>query len=542
MQNYTPNESSKMYSSDGVLLTEFYKEENREVVPLTQMSKNIINAVIANEDSDFYHHWGISIKGLGRALVRDIVSGGFEQGGSTITQQVAKNVFLTHKKTIDRKIKEIILAFFIDMRYSKEKIMEVYLNQIYFANNLYGIETASQFYFGKNASSLWLSEASLLAGIIKAPEFYNPITHFDRAKNQQKLVLNRMVKLGMISQYDANIAYSRRLRFHSKVRPVKAPYFVAYVYDKLHDLYGDDLFFNGYKVYTTLNYRLQNITEGVVRGWSNNSLNISQFAVLGVKPEGGIEVMQGGVNFYKSQLNRCYQTKRQMGSVFKPIVYLTAIEKGYSTYSWINDYPISFGEYVPRNYNNEQFGDMTLGQALAHSNNIATIKLMQQVGIKNVMKNAKLCGIQDVQPYISMALGSNEASLLTLASMYNTFANFGKCVDLYAIERIEDKNGNIIYQHQPKTTQLFAEDTIEQLDEMLIDVVDYGTGRNANLGDVKVAGKTGTTSDYKDAWFLGFTKDATYGVWCGNDNNKFMNKVTGGLVPARIWKNIMQYH
>jgi len=528
-----------MYSSDGILLTEFYKEENRDVVPLNKISKNMISAVLAIEDSDFYNHHGISIKGIFRALFRDIVAGGFAQGGSTITQQVAKNVFLTHKKSIDRKIKEVILAIMIDIRYPKDKILEIYLNQIYFANNLYGIETASQFYFGKHASDLRLSEASLIAGIIKAPEYYNPITHFDRAKQQQKIVLNRMVQLGMFTEQEAQGSYDRHLYFSSKTRPIKAPYFVAFVFDKLHSLYGDDLFLSGYKIYTTLNYRMQKITENVVRGWSYNSLNMSQIAVLGCDRYGRIEVMQGGIDFYKSQLNRTYQTKRQMGSVFKPLVYLTAIEKGLSPYSWIDDYPITIGSYTPHNYNNEQYGTMTLTQALAHSNNIATIKIQERVGRSNVVKNAKLFGIT-TQPYVSLALGVHEASLFGLVQMYNTFGNLGKMADLYGIERIEDKHGRVVYQHQHKIVQLLSEDNVKPLDEMLKSVVDYGTGRNANLGRM-VAGKTGTTTDYKDAWFLGFTNNETYGVWVGNDNNDPMYKVTGGLVPAKIWKNIMQY-
>jgi penicillin-binding protein 1A len=542
LENYTPNESSKIYSKDGILLTEFYKEENRNVVRFDEISKNIINAVIANEDVDFYYHHGISIKGLVRALVADIATVGFSQGGSTITQQVAKNVFLTQKKTINRKIKEIILAILIDARFSKTKILEVYLNQIYFANNLYGIESASQFYFNKKASELWLSEASLLAGIIKAPEYYNPITQFDRAKKQQKIVLDRMVKLGMISQYDARLSYTRRLIFSSKTRPIKAPYFISYVFNQLHDLYGEDLFFNGYKVYTTMNYRMQSTTEGVVQGWKRNSLDFSQIAVLGVSVNGGIEVMQGGINFYQSQLNRCYQTKRQIGSVFKPIVYLTAIENGYSPYAFVDDSPIYFDSYIPKNYGDKEYGVMTLEEALAFSNNIATIKVMQEVGIEKVMQNAILCGISDVQPIIPLALGVSESTLIKLVNMYNIFANSGVENEIYGIERIEDKNGKIIYQHKSEGKQIFLDEDTKQLVGMLKNVVNFGTGRNASLGFNVVAGKTGTTSDYRDAWFLGFTDKATYGVWCGNDNNTPMNDVTGGLVPAKIWKNIMQYN
>jgi penicillin-binding protein 1A len=285
---------------------------------------------------------------------------------------------------------------------------------------------------------------------------------------------------------------------------------------------------------------MQSTTEKIVKSWSYNSLNISQIAVLGCDRYGGIEVMQGGIDFYKSQLNRTYQTKRQMGSVFKPLVYLTAMEKGYTPYSLIDDSPISFGSYTPMNYNKDYNGVMTFANALAKSNNIATIKIQERVGRSNIVKNASLFGIK-AEPYISMALGVNEASLYNLVAMYNTFGNLGKKTNLYGIERITDKHGNTIYQHKHKVVRLLSEDNVKPLDEMLKAVVDYGTGRIANLGQM-VAGKTGTTSDYRDAWFVGFTTNATYGVWCGNDNNSPMNKVTGGVVPARIWKNVMKYH
>lgn len=541
LERYTPNEASKIYSKDGVLLAEFYKEENRELVPLSKISVNVINAVIANEDVNFYHHYGVSIEGIFRALLKDMKTGSFSEGGSTITQQVAKNVFLTHKKTISRKIREVFLAIMIDFRYSKSKILEIYLNQIYYGNNLYGIESASQFYFNKHASELWLSEAALLAGIIKAPEYYNPLTHFSRAKKQQKIVLRKMRKQGIISIQDSYMSYARQFFFQNKRRSVKYPYFVAYVFDKLYDLYGEKVFLDGYKIYTTLDSQMQNLTQSVVIDWSRNSLNFSQIAVLGVNLDGGIEVMQGGVDFYQSQWNRCYQSKRQVGSTFKPIVYLTAIEKGWSCDSIIDDFPVSYGDYVPRNYNDEFYGMMTLSDALAKSNNIATIKLMELVGIENVMKNARVAGIADVQPIIPLALGVSEVSLFDMVKMYNMFANIGRQFDLYSIEYIEDKNGNVVYQHPSKPVQLFSESNVEVLDKMLQGVVDYGTGRNAAFGKI-VCGKTGTTPDYKDAWFLGFTDNATYGVWVGNDNNEPMNQVTGGIVPAKIFRNIMQYH
>jgi len=528
LEKYTPNQSSKIYSYDGILLAEFYKEENREFVPIEKISQNIINAVIANEDINFYHHWGFSIEGICRALLKDLKTGSFSEGGSTITQQVAKNAFLTQKKTIRRKIREIILAILIDFKYSKKKILEVYLNQIYYGNNLYGIESASEFYFEKHASELWLSEASLLAGILKAPEYYNPLTHFDRTKTQQKLVLDKMVRQGVISRIDANMSFSRSFTFNDKKkRAVKYPYFVAYVFDKLYDMYGERVFYNGYKIHTTLDSKMQDLTERVIRDWTRNSLNISQFAVLGVNSKGGIEVMHGGVDFYQSQWNRCYQSKRPMGSTFKPLVYLTAIEKGYGQDTLIDDFPISYDDYIPRNYNNESFGLMTLTDALVHSNNIATIKLMETVGVENVMDNARLAGITDVQPIISLALGVSEASLFNLVNMYNIFANLGKQNELYSIEYIEDKDKNVVYQHESKEKQVFLEENIVILNRMLQKVVEYGTGRNAGLYKTTY-GKTGTTDNYKDAWFIGFTDNVTYGVWVGNDNNEPMHNVTGG--------------
>lgn len=557
---YIPAETTKIYSSDNVVLAELHREENRVLIPIEEISPILQKAVVALEDTEFYNHHGINIKGIMRALYRDILAGSFVEGGSTLTQQLARNLFLTKKKTISRKLAEMILAVQLERKYSKTEILEMYLNQVYWGHNAYGIESASLMYFDKKAKDLTLAESAMLVGMLRGPELYSPIRHFDRAKQRQKIALTRMTKIGLITPDMANQAYLEELVVtERKGFRYKAPYFTAHVIQKLIEMYGEEaVYTSGMKVYTTLNYKWQKTAEdlikkyiemakepGYVKGQQVPSLNYNQIAVLSLDPQTGyIKTMQGGVNFYENQFNRTTQAKRQPGSAFKPFVYLAALEKGFSPGTFIDDTPVTFntadGPYSPQNYTEKFLGKIPLRKALEQSVNVAAIKLNNLVGPKNVVRVAHEVGIQSyLAPVLSLPLGASEVTMLELASAYGVFANDGRYVEPVAIIRIEDRNGIPLFQHTIREKRVFNSNVIATLVEMLEGVINFGTGRNAILPR-PVAGKTGTTSDYRDAWFVGFVPQLVCAVWMGNDDNSSMAGITGGTIPATIWKNYMK--
>lgn len=560
ISTYIPAETTKIYSSDGVILAELHQEENRIRIPIDQISKTLQQTVIAMEDTDFYRHNGINIKGIMRALYRDIIAMAFVEGGSTLTQQLARNLFLEKQKKIERKIKEILMALEIERKYTKVEILELYLNQVYWGHNAYGIESASQMYFGKKSKNLTLAEAAGLVGMLQAPEIYSPFRYFDRFKKRQRVVLKRMARLDLITNDQVEDAYNEKLTLVSRKRHrYKAGYFASFVVDQLIEMYGEEaLYTSGMKVYTTLNYEFQKHAEAVVKKYKNYgdqvfvlkgerypSLNYEEAALLAVDPRNGhILAMQGGVDFSESQFNRTVQAHRQPGSAFKPFVYLAAFERGFSPGTIVSDTPVTFntieGPYSPQNYTLKFSGNLPIRRAFEKSVNVVAVKLNDLVDPKTVVSFAKKSGIESpMNPVLSLPLGANEVSMIELMQSYMVFANYGKKVEPVSILKIEDRNGVPLYNHRFKETRVLDENLVVTLVDTMRGIVDYGTGRGAKLPR-PIAGKTGTTSDYKDAWFFGFVPQLVCATWVGNDGNDPMNRVTGGWVPAQMWKMFMK--
>ncbi len=560
ISTYIPAETTKIFSIDGVVLADLHEEENRTFIPIEEISPNLIKTVIAVEDTDFYKHHGINIKGIFRAMFRNIIAGRFSEGASTITQQLARNLFLNQKKRISRKLAEVLLSLEIERKYTKTEILELYLNEVYWGHNSYGIESASHLYFGKSSKDLSIAESAMLVGLLKGPELYSPLKNFSNAKFRQKVVLKRMKDLGLIDQQTMINAYNEKLKLAERKRfRFLAPYFTFYIVEKLKEMYGEEaLYTGGLKIYTSLNYELQKVAENVLAKWvdfSNNSvlvkdkvapkLNFDQAAILAIESDTGyIKAMQGGVDFGISQFNRCYQSKRQPGSAFKPIVYLSALNKGLTPDTVIADTPVTFhtfqGPYTPLNYDKRYRGNITLRKALEQSVNVVAVKLTNMLGPGYVVQTARKLGIlSPLYPVLSLPLGANEVNMLEITGAYAVFANGGLAVKPTGIIRIEDRNGEVIYRNKIEEKRIFDEDKIEMLNNMMEGVVNNGTGKGAKLPR-PIAGKTGTTSDYRDAWFIGYVPQLVCAVWVGNDNNKPMNKVSGGSVPAQIWRDFMR--
>ena len=560
ISTFVPAQSTKILSEDGIVLAELHQEENREVIPLDQISPYVKKAVVALEDTDFYSHHGVNPKAIARAVIHDIFAMRFAEGGSTLTQQLARNLFLNQKKHMTRKVAEAVLAIQIEKKYTKSEILEMYLNQVYWGHNAYGIESASQQYFGKHARELNLAESAMLVGMLQGPEIYSPFRNFGASKGRQKVALDRMQKLKVITPETAKRAYLQPIVLApKKIFRYKAPYFTSQIVSQLISMYSEkDVYTSGMKVYTTLNYKwqmkaMQLITDYVQKGKSStfmiedeavNHLNFSQAAMMAIDPNTGyIKVMQGGVDFQENEYNRCTQAKRQPGSAFKPIVYLTALEKGFTPASIVEDTPISFntpqGVYAPQNYTKKFLGSITLRKALEKSINVVAIKLTHLMGPQNVVRVAHQLGVKSpLSPFISLPLGINDMTMQELISVYGVFASNGKYVEPISILKIEDRNGEVLFKSTIKDKQVFDSNLISTLVDMMRGALISGTGTAARI-DRPAAGKTGTTSDYKDAWFFGFVPQLVCAVWVGNDNNASMNKVTGGTVPAMMWKEFM---
>ena len=560
INTYIPAETTKIYAKDGTVLAELHQEENRILIPIEKISPNIIKTVIALEDTDFYKHNGINIKGIMRALYVDIKAMSFVEGGSTLTQQLARNLFLYKQKKIIRKLAEMVLAIKIEKKFSKTEILEMYLNQVYWGHNAYGIESAARMYFGKPSADLNLSESAALVGMLSGPELYSPFRNFSRCKERQKIVLQRMKKLKIISLQEYRAALNKTLELaERKKHRYKAPFFTSYVVEKLIEMYGEEsTYTSGMNVYTTLDYKLQTHAEEVVKkaielgqqsywikGEKVENLNFNEAALLSVDPRNGhIIVMQGGANFKDTQFNRTVQANRQPGSAFKPFVYLAALEKGLSPGTFIEDNPITFntieGPYEPLNYTLKHLGNIPMTKALERSVNVVAVKLNDLVGPEKVVEAARKSGITSpLKPILSLPLGANEVTMMELTKSYMTFANNGIKVNPVAILKIEDRDGIPLYNHVKREKRVLNANHVAALVEMMQGVVNYGTGRGAKLPR-PIAGKTGTTSDYKDAWFMGFVPQMVTAAWVGNDDNTPMNNVTGGWIPAYMWKEFMK--
>lgn len=554
IEAYTPSETSEIYDVNGTVLAKLHDEENRIIVPLKDIPKNVQNAVLSMEDERFYKHFGVDPKGVMRAVGSFFDKSLVKGGASTITQQLARNLFLTPEVKITRKIAEWILAVKMEQKFSKQKILELYLNQVYWGHNAYGVEAASRTFFGKSVKELNLAEASLLGGLLSSPEYYSPLRNFKMAKWRQSLTLENMVKLKYITRKDAELAKKNSIKLFNVRKSYKLvhPYFTSYVISVLTEKYGDSLLRKGgLKVYTTMDPREQTLAENIIStkiAKLKISNNIGQGALISLDPNTGfIKTIVGGTSYEQSQFNRATQAKRQPGSSFKPFVYLTAFNSGVITPDTVDvDAPISYpdmsGIWSPKNYDGTYRGAMTIRDAVKKSVNTIAVKTLDRVGVDRVIETAKTLGIESyIGPNLSIALGSAEVTPLELASAYGTFATGGKRPpQITPILKIEDRNGNIIEDNRnQELEQVYSHRAVDMLISCLRAVVDSGTATTASLPGRIVAGKTGTTSDHKDSWFVGFIPQRVTLVWIGNDNNSKMWRATGGTFCAPIWKEYM---
>lgn len=512
-----------------------------EVVPLDELPPYVPDAVVATEDRRFYSHFGFDIISFTRAMVVNLWHRRYVQGGSTISQQVAKNLFLTSNKTIKRKVQELLLAFWLEYRLTKEQILTLYLNRVYLGAGTYGIEAASQKYFQKSSRDLNLLEAAIIAGMLKAPSRYNPIASEEKARDRAAVVLDNMVKNDKITDEQRKNALKMKIGAETSYKVEGGRYFADWVYSEVNDYIGErdsDIY-----VATTLDQELQERAEKVLKEIisANKWRNVTQGAVVVIDKWGAVKAMVGGVDYYKSQFNRATQALRQPGSSFKPFVYVTAIENGYSPDDIIYDVPINIKGWKPENIDKKYYGEVSLRTALTKSLNLATINLSEQVGRSKIIKTAKRMGITTpIENTPSLALGSFEVKVIDMAVAYASIANGGYAVWPYAIQEIYSNDGYQLYmREQDEPNRILIDYAAEEMQEMLENVITNGTGKRARL-PFFAAGKTGTSQDNRDAWFVGFTDKYVAAVWVGNDDNSPMKGVSGSNIPAQIWQKIMQ--
>ncbi len=672
LEEYNPPVVSTVYADDGRTIAEFF-DERRFVIEMSEMPAHLVEAFIAAEDSRFYQHEGIDIYSIARAFIKNIEAGTVVQGGSTITQQVAKSFFLTPERSYARKIKEAILAYRIDRYFKKDEILYLYMNQIYLGNSAYGVEAAARRYFGKNAAALTLAESAMLAGLTSAPSRYSPNAHPNRAKNRQIYVLNRMVAQDFITSREAEEAISEEIEIQPRISlfAEKVPYYSEHVRRVLESMYGRDLLYRGgITVYTNVNVEMQEaaskavdkglreidkrrgyrgplrnlemqeiedfsralqqsmdmepLTEGmIIQGVvidvddAKNNVKVRvgnevgiiaiedmkwarrpdprvpygtvlvqrpgevlrkgdvievkikeqksspgaewklaleqtpevQSALLSMEPESGrVKAMIGGWDFSESQFNRAVQSRRQPGSAFKPIIYAAAIDSGYTPATTIADTPVVYEDveqdftWKPRNYDNTFHGFTLLRDGLIHSRNVITVKILQDIGIPYLVRYAEKMGIESqMDRDLSLALGSSGTSLLELVGAYAVFANQGEKISPQFINRIEDRNGNVIYIENPEPERVIDKSTAFILTHMMEQVIQEGTGWRLKALNRPAAGKTGTTNNLQDAWFIGYTPDYVTGVWVGMDSNESLGpRETGSAAAAPIWLDYME--
>ena len=636
LERYRPSTITKIYDRNENLLAEFYIER-RIVVPLHRIPKHLVEATLAIEDSHFYNHMGIDFKGLIRAFYRNLRAGRIVQGGSTITQQLAKVLFLTPERSLTRKIKEALLALRIERTYSKEEILALYFNQIYLGSGAYGVEAAARTYFDKGVENISLGEAALLAALPKAPTSLSPSRYPERALRRRNIVLDRMHKLGFISEEQAQEAIKTPLLLApEKPTETPGPHFVEHVRRELQQMFGNrDLYRKGMKVYTTLDLNLQRAARsGMLKGltevdrrrgfmkrpdpsvvgalaplpakgtrimgtvtridgkrvsgtfgglstgitppdpkWAENlsvgdpllvqveSVDVEKRKVelrpvsrtegallaLDVKT-GAIRAMVGGRDFEKSEFNRTIQAQRQPGSSFKPFIYAAALQKGFRPNDIVVDAPVSYWDPVrkkmwkPTNYEKRFFGRVTLQRSLEHSINVSTIRLLKQVGAQRVTTLVKRLGIRSpVEPYLSMALGTSVVTMQEMVSAYATIANSGLQTEPYSIQRVETADGRTLFERETRFSRAMDAENAYLMTHMMRGVIQRGTGRKAKVLKAPLAGKTGTTDKFKDAWFIGFSPNLALGVWVGVDTNEPLGRgETGARAALPIWIDTMR--
>jgi penicillin-binding protein 1A len=588
---YRPPLTTSFYDINNKLITELYTQK-RIFVSIDKIPKHVQQAFIATEDHNFYKHWGISFRGALRATIANLLAGRVVEGGSTITQQLAKVLFLTQERTITRKLKELLLSLRLEANYSKQEILEMYLNHIYFGHGIYGIEAAARSYFGKPAFALTLSEAATLAAILRNPSQYSPFVNVNKATQRRNVVLLQMYKLKMITKEEYINSKKEPLIVSKGYIPTTyGSYFIEAVRQYLESKYGSNaIYYGGLKIYTTMDLELQKIAEQVMNSYlerfdlerasatavkqiSSTTTSKVQGGLVCIDVETGeIRALVGGRDFRESQFNRALQARRQPGSAFKPILYAAAIDLNVVTPSTLIEdlpsvYVYSRGEWnlllstynldttrlnlpedknkvwIPENYLRKYHGPVTVRKALEFSLNICAIKLMERVGVKNVISYAQKLGIKStLRPHLSLALGTGEVTLLELTSAFSVFPRNGVYIEPYFIRRIEDRDGKALEENFPTPVPVLDPRTSYIMTSLLKGVVERGTGRYAGrIIKGPIAGKTGTTNNFTDAWFIGYSPKLAAGVWVGYDDARSLGeKMSGGHVACPIWTEFMK--
>ena len=538
----------KILARDGTHLA--YRGTSADYMPLDFISTHLIQAVISTEDRRFYEHWGVDPWGLLRAMWTNLKAGRFAQGGSTLTQQLAKNLFLTGERKLGRKVEELTFALWLELRLTKRDILELYLNRVYFGGGAYGIEAASQRYFGKPVRDVSVAEAAVLAGLLKAPSKYSPAANPQAALTRSHIVLSNMVATGALNEDEASTAAQNPPVFATPPQKASAAnldngfeYAVEYAIERMPQIRGSG---NAEVVVeTTLDARLQTVAHNSVARHLDTygeSLHVSQASLVLMDASGAIRALVGGRSYAQSQFNRAVKARRQPGSAFKPVIFLAGIETGLTPDSIGYDLPLSVKGWSPKNESGQYKGEMTLRHALANSVNTIAVRMYLDLPKGRVIATAKRLGItSELRDQPALALGASEVTLLELTRAYGVLANAGRSVTPHVIERMRMASGEVLYEHTAaRSATIVTPDHVAAMNNMLGEVMATGTGKRAALKAHPAAGKTGTTQDFRDAWFVGYTAHMTAGIWVGNDDAEPMKRVTGGSLPARIWNEVME--
>jgi penicillin-binding protein 1A len=561
LKEYKPSVVTLVYSEDNKVIGEFFIER-RYTVPISQIPPLLIQAFVAAEDAHFFEHKGIDYISILRAAFKNIERMEIAQGGSTITQQIIKSLLLTPQKSFSRKIKEAVLAHRIEKSLTKNEILNLYLNQIYLGHGAYGVEAAAKTYFGKTVKDLNLAEIALIAGLPKAPATYSPFRYADRAKARQLYVLDRMVERGYITPEDAEKANKTIIHLMPNEGrfQMEAPYFTEYIRKYVIEKYGDEkLYRGGLKIYTELNLSMQKAAEKACKqgieefeqreGYKQKKGSSVQVALLCMDVHtGSIRALVGGRDFSQNEFNRAIQSRRQPGSAFKPIIYAAALDKGFTPASLINDSPVTYSSGVkgepwrPENYDGEYHGLTTLRKALTNSVNVVTVKILDRIGVNYVINYARNLGVKSpLASDLTLALGSSGVSLLELVRAYATFPSQGVLMEPVFITKIVDRDGVVLEESRPRMIQVITPQTAYLMTSILQSVVEEGTGKKVSALHYPCAGKTGTTNEFRDAWFIGFTPDLIAGVWIGFDDRRPLGRgETGAQAASPIWLYFMQ--
>ena len=551
LRSYAPTETTYIYDVKGVQLASLHDEANREVVPLNRISPNLKRALLAIEDSHFYYHQGVNLTGVGRAITTNFRKGGVSEGGSTITMQLIKNLFLSQKRQFSRKLAEAVLSIRLEQIFRKDEILEMYLNQVYWGHNNYGVETAAQSYFNKHASELNLAEGAMMAGAIAAPEKYSPFINFKVAKQRQEQVLARMLELNWITPAEEKKARESKIKL-GKIKTwqsSKLPYVTDAAIEELNQRFGrETVRKGGMRIQTTIDYNFQIAAQKVVQNaYERMGRNKYQISLVAIDPRTHfVKAMVGGVDYKKSNFNRAIYANRQPGSSFKPFVYYTAFATGkFSPESTVYDSPVRYrdgsGYYSPRNYGGGYSGPMSVRNALMVSANVPAVKMGKEVGLDKVIQTCRTLGIKSpIEPVVSLPLGAIGVTPIEMAGAFATFASNGWQSETTTILRVTDSDGNILLDNTPQPKLVLNSWATAQINSALQSVVSGGTGKAAAIGR-PAAGKTGTTSSERDVWFVGYVPQLAASVWIGKDDYTPLGTgVTGGTYAAPIWRSFMQ--